>query len=100
MIAFGSDNLVSLTGLFDIVSNAYVNNATVQGVLTDSAGATVTTITLTYVASSNGNYQGLLPASVTAALEIGPMYQMTITATSGSTVFIDRQGHQVDYINT
>ena len=100
-IAFASDNLVSLSSLYDTVASSYINNATVSGVLTDYTGATVTTVSLSYVSASNGNYRGTLPASVTATLTIGPIYYLTVSATvSSSVVWVDRQGHYVDYINT
>lgn len=100
MIAFASDNLITLSSLYDIVSAAFVNNAAVSAVITDQYGATVTTVTLTYIAASDGNYQGLLPASITNTLQIGPLYTTTITATGGGVTFIDRQQHKVSYINT
>ena len=64
-----NDNLLRVDGLTDIISGAYVNDATVTVTeIRDSSGTLVTgqsfPITLAYVAASNGRYQGLLEDSL------------------------------------
>ncbi len=100
--AIGSDMTVSLNALFDNVSQAYVNNATVTASLVQVGinGQASSTLggpyTLTYVSSSSGNYQGQIPASVTANMLPssgggGTYYRVVITATvSGNTANIVR----------
>ena len=99
-IALGSDNLVSLTGLLDVVTSLYVNAATVSAVLTDATATVITTITLVYITSSNGNYQGILPASITSTLANGVIYFVTVTATASGITWVDRQAHAASYANT
>lgn len=57
----------------------YVNDAsTASMTIYDRAGAVVETITLTYVASSNGNYEGVIPAAT--ALERNTSYDCKVLA--------------------
>lgn len=84
MLNISSTNVVTLTGLYDSVSAAYVNDATVTAVLKDSDGATVYSFSLSYVTSSNGNYRGSIPHATTATLEDGAKYSLEVTIVSGS----------------
>lgn len=78
-----TDNRVLISGLYDNQSASYVNDATISGQLADAAGATVgDAVSLSYIDSSDGNYAGNLPNSV--SLTEGDVYTMTITITSGS----------------
>ena len=80
MLAISSDNLVSLNSLYDTVSGSYVNNAAVAGTLMQG-GTTVYSFTLSYVASSAGNYQGTIPSTVTMTPDT--VYTVLISATTG-----------------
>ena len=79
-----TDCMITLSGLKDDQGN-YINNATVTGNLVDSNNVAVTNgsnIAFTYVASSNGQYQAVLPYN--AATQNGQSYTMNILAISGS----------------
>jgi hypothetical protein len=79
-----TDNCVQITGLKDVVTDQYVNDATVTGVLTDKNGNTVTgagSLSFEYISGSNGNYAGEIPSTVT--LTEGEQYTLTITAMGG-----------------
>ncbi len=80
----GEDNLLEWDKMTRADTGAYVNNATVSFALKDSTGAAVTNGTgaLSYVAASNGKYQGVLPA--TAAIVAGQFYTLELTAASGA----------------
>lgn len=92
-----SDNTIYLNGLILEGEATYENDATVTGQLTDTAGANITGggITFSYVASSNGQYKGILPD--TLSLTRGTEYWLTITATaqSGEKLTIRLQGPAV-----
>lgn len=62
---------------------AFVNDATVTWALKDAAGAAVSgaTGTMSYVALSNGRYDGVLESTVT--LIVGATYYLEVTAVSG-----------------
>ena len=81
----GEDNLIEWEGMLDSASKAYVNNATTTFTLKDSTGSTfsgASGVTMDYVASSNGNYQGVLSAGV--ELVRNAAYWLEISATSGA----------------
>lgn len=78
----GSDVAVTWEGLQDHASEAYINDATVTAVLTNSAGTTVQAFTMSYVASSDGNYRGTI-LNTNSLTERDP-YTLTVTATAGS----------------
>ena len=85
-----SDNLLQLDALKLAADDSYVNDATVTFTLKDADEAVVTgadTISMPYVASSNGRYQGTLQSTV--SLE-GAKYYLEITATSGENVLFKR----------
>ncbi len=81
VLAINSDNLVRLDGLTNASSGAYINNATVTFVLLDSNGATVTSGNLTFVAASNGRYEGTI--SHTVSLTLNAFYTLQITSVGG-----------------
>jgi len=87
MLVVGSDALITLQGLYDNISGNYANSATVTGELLDDDGTQVTTFNLSYVAASDGNYQGVLLASVTTGLTLNDRYGVVITATSGDATY-------------
>jgi hypothetical protein len=85
-VYISSDNLVTVDALTDPIDDSYVNDATVTAKLTsDAAGVTTvvnSSITLTYVAASDGKYQEAMPSTV--SLTDGVNYYLFITATSGT----------------
>lgn len=89
VLSIGSDNLVRLDALTNASTLAYVNSATVNYVLKDAAGTVVVSSTsMSYVASSNGRYEGTIQDNV--SLTENALYTIEITATSGSTVLFRR----------
>ena len=87
VISIGSDNIVRLDALTNASSGAYINNATVTFSLLDSSGNIIlSNQTMTYVAASNGRYEGTLPNSTTSTMTQNAQYTIQITATSGALV--------------
>lgn len=87
-----NDNLIEWTWLSQSSDGSYINDGTVTFTLyhtyslNGSTGVASGTsvhgpITMAYVASSNGKYQGKLPASV--ALDLSLEYTLEINATAG-----------------
>ena len=86
-----SDNLLQLKKLKLAADDSYVNDATVTFTLKDAdedvvAGASA--ISMPYVASSNGWYQGTLQSTV--SLTGGHKYILEIDAVSGENVLHKR----------
>jgi hypothetical protein len=82
-----NDLTLLITGLYNDVDDTYLNAATVTATLYDGAGAAVsgfTSIGLSYIAASNGNYRGMVPESFNPAL--GDEYVLKIDAVQGSSV--------------
>lgn len=78
----GSDNLITLTGLYDIVDAAYINNATIKAEIftfADQETQIGDDIVLAYITGSDGNYRGQLGND--AALTIDTVYVLLITVT-------------------
>lgn len=66
---------LSYTGLRLGPTSPYKNDATITATVRQADGSVLgTPVTLAYVASSNGDYAGTLPASVTAAMVEGSVY--------------------------
>lgn len=78
-ISILSDNLITLSGLFDTISNVYVNTATVHATLY-TGSSSITTLSLNYVPGSNGNYQGILPFAITENLTENSVYSVAVSA--------------------
>ena len=81
----GNDTLVTWDKMTRASDGAYVNDATVTMTLYDSLGVAVTgaiNVSLPYVASSDGKYQGTIES--TADIDDDSSYSLVITATSGS----------------
>ena len=94
MVAFSANtNILELTGLYDAVAEAYINNATVSiTTIEDEDGVAVfplsgSPITMDYVTGSNGNYRGVLDS--TLPFTAGVCYTAHIDADAGA----DRIGH-------
>lgn len=87
-IPIGGTALVTLTGLYDEVGDAYVNDATTAGELLTVAGVSVDTFNMSYEAASDGVYYGSIPAATTATLSAYTRYIIRVTATTpGSVVY-------------
>ena len=88
----GSDNIITLVGLYDRVNAAYENDAdTVQGKLRLLGSDTIlATVNFSYVAASDGNYRGTLLNADAANLTVDNVYIMTITTTEGSLVMVQK----------
>lgn len=87
-----SDNRLILDDLQNKRTKSWINDATVTGALYDSAGALVSgsSITLDYIAGSNGRYEGTLPYTI--SLTEGALYTAKATAISsvGRRVFVEK----------
>ena len=73
--------VLTVTGLQDSVTGAYLNAATITATLYDEHGiadAILNNISLAYVSSSNGTYQGIVPLQFNATL--GGGYILKVTA--------------------
>jgi hypothetical protein len=90
-LAVGTDNVISLSSLFDNLATAFVNTATVSGELLAPDGTSLYTFSLDYVDQSDGDYQGVIPATVT--LTPGTTYYVLATATTDG-------GNQVTFRGT
>lgn len=85
VISIGSDNIVRLDRLKNASTDAYVNTATVTFTLKDASGAVLQgPTTMSYVAASNGRYDGIIED--TLSLPENASYTVEITATLGTTV--------------
>ena len=86
IILVDNDNVIQVTGLKNLVDDTYQNSATVTVTLKDSDGVDVVgetwPLTLTYVASSNGNYGANL--ADTLSLVDGCKYTGTVIADAGA----------------
>lgn len=64
-----NDNLLTLVGLQNEATSAYLNSATVAVTLVDSDGTEVAggtwPLTMSYVGGSDGNYRATLPDTLT-----------------------------------
>jgi hypothetical protein len=91
VLGIGSSNLVRLDALTNTSTGAYVNSATVTFTLKDASGSVVSSlsgVSMAYVSSSNGRYEGTIPN--TAALTLNALYTLEITTTSGGLVLFRR----------
>ena len=86
-IYIGSDHSVALYGLVDQNDPAtYINDATVTGQLfqSDQTTAVGSSIAISYVAASNGNYRGSFTAAVTTTLTQNQTYWIRVTTVSAT----------------
>jgi hypothetical protein len=81
--------MVRLDKLKNASTDAYINSATVSFRLKDAEGATIQgPTTMSYVAASDGRYEGVITAVNTATLDPNAVYAVEITATfTGFTLF-------------
>ena len=61
------------------VFGTYLNAGTCVWTLTDSSGNTLGTGTCNYQVTTQGNYQGIVPASLTSTLTEGGFYYLTFS---------------------
>lgn len=81
----GNDRAVTLTGLRNAATGAYLNAATVTAQLYDEADAAVgDPVTLAYTAASSGDYAGVIESGVIdAGFAVGDVYRLAVTAAQG-----------------
>lgn len=93
ILVVGADNLITIDKL--MVPNSdppdYINNATITWTLLDGKGTTVGTGTYSYIASTNGEYQTVIPASLTTTLIANSTYTLNqnVVATGFVSLFTD-----------
>ena len=84
-IYISNDTQIDVTGLQNAADSSYLNAATVTATLKDSAGSEVSGVswplTLSYVASSDGNYSGTIDKAVSISEQVS--YFLEITAAQG-----------------
>jgi|ERR1043166_729188 hypothetical protein len=84
-IWMGNDNLVTLTGLQDEFTGAYINSlgsgVTVKVLNSEDGTLFAGPFTLEYIAASNGNYHGILDSSLPFVK--GAAYQIVIHVDDG-----------------
>ncbi len=97
MIAIGSTVLATLTGHQDTVTGGYINDAVVTAAVF-SGSSSLFSVTLAYVAASNGNYRGTFSAAQTATLTPGQTYIVVYTATSSSGTLVVHDEQIAGYI--
>jgi hypothetical protein len=91
VISIGSDNLVRLDQLTNASTGAYINNATVNFALKDSNGNLILSgQPMSYVASSNGRYEGTIPNGNTSTMAVNSLWTVEITASSGALILFRR----------
>lgn len=79
---YNNDNLIQILGLVDELTGTFVNSATANCQIVDDQQNNIgSAVSLSYVANSNGNYQGIVPAATTNAMSVGVGYRAVITAT-------------------
>jgi hypothetical protein len=91
VLSINSSNLVRLDLLTNASTGTYINNATVTFSLKDASGNIIgglSGVSMSYIASSNGRYEGTVPNSTT--LTLNALYTIEITATSGALVLFRR----------
>lgn len=85
VVLTGSDNILSVDGVFDIINNNFLNFATVSVTIFDSDNAEVVGIVwpvvLDYIPNSEGDYIGVL--SDDAVFAIGQVYRANVIIDAG-----------------
>ena len=81
----GEDLTVAIAGLRDGYDDSYLNSATITAQLKDAAGDDVgAAATLSYQATTDGNYKGVIDAAITALMTENRTYHIDITIASGA----------------
>lgn len=95
-----SDNLIVLTGLYDLISEIYINGATVKAevfALSDPETQIGDDVTLSFISASDGDYRGQLLNSV--ELTVDTVYILIITVTSGANKLVIKVHSDGSYVN-
>lgn len=86
LIYVDNDNLLTVDGVRDVSDGSFINTATVTATLKDADGVDVVgqvfPTTLTYVAASDGKYQGTLED--TLALTANDKYTLCVDIDGGA----------------
>jgi len=83
-LGINENNLIEWDEMINPADDTYVNDATVTFTLVDSSDVDVPSaigLSMSYVAASDGKYQGTLPKAVAATLTQGAQYSLEVTAT-------------------
>lgn len=93
-----SDQLLEVDGLLDPTTGTYVNTATVRATMYEADGLTTVggmtwPLTLSYVPTSNGDYNGLLEDG--RELTEGNTYWLELTADAGGDLIKKWRWHDV-----
>lgn len=78
----GQDNLIEWRFMLNAATEEYVNDATVTFTVKDSDGNTVASGSMSYLAASDGIYQGVVPDDTD--LDDGDTYTIEVTGISGT----------------
>ena len=82
VIGRGNDTNIIVRGMTDALTGAYINTATISAELFDASDVSLGTVSLTYVSASNGDYRGVLSATIATSLTAGQGYKLVVTSTS------------------
>lgn len=89
-LKYGADEYLKYFGASDSADDSYLNSGTcTYAIYENSNGSLGTAVsggtgTLSYIASSNGNYRGIIDAAVTGAMTVGAYYWIVITFVQGN----------------
>lgn len=84
-VVYWGDRNIKDSGLYDTVTETFVNDATMAFTLKDSAGSAVSgasSVSMSYVTGTRGVYEGVLEDVV--SLTAGSTYYLEVTATGSS----------------
>ena len=94
MIYIFADTLVVWSGLQNSITGAFINDASIVAVLHSQPPYT---LELDYEAGTDGDYVGVIPATVTEHLKAGTEYLLEITATHPVGTDYRRETHLAQY---
>jgi hypothetical protein len=99
-IAVDSDNVITVSQLYDSISQTFQNSAQVTALLMDRTGTNVLygPLTLNYLAGSNGTYQGTLPNADTGLMP-GTTYVIQVTAIASSFQLVLQDRYVADFVS-
>jgi len=101
MLPIGSDTVVTLKGLYDVVGESFVSTATLAFTVKDATNGSpvtgLTNIAMPYVAGTQGTYRGLAPAAATAALSEADYFVEVHATTTGGNILVDRLAQRAAY---
>lgn len=89
-IWIGTDTVIHVEGLKDVVSDTYENGATITANVYDDDGAAVsgaTNISIAYISSSDGDYAGEIQNTVTLTERATYTITLTIAGASYTTTY-------------